>query len=185
MKCIFIRKCIWEKVSLVFAKQIICDFVLSCIVIKEFNLFLHVENLHVLDEIWKLVNLVSYVSQQRGSPWSDAFGIFHNNSCLLELLFFFFFFSLLKTTKICFGFTKMGIFYREKAFHAGKKQEKWLCPLRKICLLRPWWLLQQQTYVFEAQLLQQHMHHKLIPTWKGNIWATLINEYFHLNRRST
>ena len=53
--------------------------------------------------------------------------------------FFFFCFSLLKTTKICFGSTKMGIFYREKAFHAGKKnQEKWLCPLRKICLLRPW-----------------------------------------------
>ena len=53
--------------------------------------------------------------------------------------FFFFFFSLLKTTEICFGSTKMGIFYREKAFHAGKKnQEKLLCPLRKICLLSPW-----------------------------------------------
>ena len=42
-----------------------------------------------------------------------------------DLFFFFFFFffcfSLLKTTKICFGSTKMGIFYREKAFHAGKK----------------------------------------------------------------
>ena len=34
---------------------------------------------------------------------------------------FFFCFSLLKTTEICFGSTKMGIFYREKAFHAGKK----------------------------------------------------------------
>ena len=30
-------------------------------------------------------------------------------------------FSLLKTTKICFVSTKMEIFYREKAFHAGKK----------------------------------------------------------------
>ena len=38
--------------------------------------------------------------------------------------FFFFWFSLYKTTKICFGFTKMGIFYREKAFHAGKNEEK-------------------------------------------------------------
>ena len=28
--------------------------------------------------------------------------------------FFFFFFSLLKTTEICFGCTKMGIFYRKK-----------------------------------------------------------------------
>ena len=38
--------------------------------------------------------------------------------------FFFFCFSLLKTTKICFGSTKMVIFYREKAFHAGKKIRK-------------------------------------------------------------
>ena len=38
--------------------------------------------------------------------------------------FFFFCFSLLKTTKICFGSTKMGIFYRENAFHAGKKNRK-------------------------------------------------------------
>ena len=52
---------------------------------------------------------------------------------------FFFFFSLFKMTKICFGSTKIEIFYQEKAFHAGKKnQEKWLCPLRKIFLLRPW-----------------------------------------------
>ena len=51
-----------------------------------------------------------------------------------------FFFSLLKTTKIYFGSTKMEIFYREKAFYAGKKnQEKWLCTLRKIFLLRPCW----------------------------------------------
>ena len=41
-----------------------------------------------------------------------------------EDLFFFFCFSLLKTMKICFGSTKMGIFYREKAFHAGKKIRK-------------------------------------------------------------
>ena len=31
------------------------------------------------------MNLVSYVSQQRVSPWLDVFGIFHNNSYLLEL----------------------------------------------------------------------------------------------------
>ena len=29
-----------------------------------------------------------------------------------------------QTTEICFGSTKMGIFYREKAFHAGKKIRK-------------------------------------------------------------
>ena len=40
---------------------------------------------------------------------------------------FFFFFFLLFTFEndgICFGSTKMGIFYREKTFHAGKKIRK-------------------------------------------------------------
>ena len=38
--------------------------------------------------------------------------------------------EILKTTKICFGSTEMGILYREKAFHAGKKiRKKTLCPL--------------------------------------------------------
>ena len=38
--------------------------------------------------------------------------------------FVFFCFSRFKTTQICFGSTKMEIFYREKAFHAGKKIRK-------------------------------------------------------------
>ena len=38
--------------------------------------------------------------------------------------FFFFCFSLLKTTEICFGSTKMGIFFREKHFTLGKKISK-------------------------------------------------------------
>ena len=42
----------------------------------------------------------------------------------LFFFFFFFFFWLFKTTKICFGATKMEIFYREKAFHARKKIRK-------------------------------------------------------------
>ena len=37
---------------------------------------------------------------------------------------FFFCCSLFKTTEICFGSTKMGIFYREKAFHARLKIRK-------------------------------------------------------------
>ena len=54
--------------------------------------------------------------------------------------FFFFFFFACHFSKrlICFGSTKMGIFYWEKAFHAGKKnQEKLISPLRKIFLLCP------------------------------------------------
>ena len=34
------------------------------------------------------------------------------------------FFFTFKTTEICFGSTKMGIFYLEKAFHAEKKKQK-------------------------------------------------------------
>ena len=57
---------------------------------------------------------------------------------LFFVLFCFFSFSLFKTTKICFGSTKMEIFYREKSISRWKKnQEKWLCPLRQICQVRP------------------------------------------------
>ena len=60
--------------SLVFTKEIIRDLVLSYIVIEQFYQSTHVENL--LDEIWKLVNMVSYVCQQKGIPCLDTFGIF-------------------------------------------------------------------------------------------------------------
>ena len=62
---------------------------------------------------------------------------------LFFFFFFFFCFSLLKTMKICFGSTKMGIFYREKAFHAGKKiwkndfapSEKYACYAPGPCMM--------------------------------------------------
>ena len=63
------------------------------------------------------------------------------------LFFFFFWLFTFRTTEICFGSTKMGIFYQEKAFHARKKIRKtWLCPLWKIFLLRPWfsWWIQKK-----------------------------------------
>ena len=60
--CPFHKKLrILEQKSCGFAKQIIRDLVSSCFVLEQVNPSLHVENL--LDEIWKLVNLVSYVSQ--------------------------------------------------------------------------------------------------------------------------
>ena len=46
--------------------------------------------------------------------------------------FFFICFSLLKTTEICFGSTKMENFLPGKSIsHWEKIQERWLCPLRK------------------------------------------------------
>ena len=68
---------ICEMMSWCFAKQIIRDLILSVIVIEQFNPSIRVKNL--LGEIWKFVNLVSYASQQRGSPSLDAFGIFHDH----------------------------------------------------------------------------------------------------------
>ena len=47
-------------------------------------------------------------------------------------------FSLLKTMEICFGSTKMGIFYQEKAFHAGKKIRKnYFAPSEKYACYTP------------------------------------------------
>ena len=51
--------------------------------------------------------------------------------------FFFFFFSLFKTTEICFGSTRMGIFYQEKSFHAGKKSGNMTLPPMKNIPLTP------------------------------------------------
>ena len=74
--CPFHKKLrILRKKSLGFAKQIIRDLVSSCL------LLYIIDNL--LGEIWKLVNSVSFVSQQRGSPWLSAFEIFDNNICSL------------------------------------------------------------------------------------------------------
>ena len=72
-------------------------------------------------------------------PFFFFFWLFTFRNDETFFFFFFFCFSLFETTKICFGSTKMEIFYREKHLTPGKKnQEKWLCPLRKIFLLRPW-----------------------------------------------
>ena len=73
------------------------------------------------------------MEEEKVGKWVEDLFIF------ILFIYLFFCFTLLKTTKICFGGTKIEIFYREKAFHAGKKnQEKMTLPLRKIFLLRPW-----------------------------------------------
>ena len=83
---------------------------------------------------------------------------------------FLFCFSLLKTTKICFGCTKMGIFYPEKTFHAGKKIWKWndFAPSEKIYLLRPCYMdwkrkkkkqINKQTNTKQERNKQKWKHH--------------------------
>ena len=44
-------------------------------------------------------------------------------------------------TEICFGTTKMGIFYREKAFHAGEKKiwKNDIAPSEKCACYTPDW----------------------------------------------
>ena len=71
--------------------------------------------------------------------WGDFLSFF------LSFFFFFFlcccfvfvWFSLFKTTEICFGSTKMGIFYREKAFNARKNQENDFSPSEKYSSYAP------------------------------------------------
>ena len=48
-----------------------------------------------------------------------------------------FFFHFWKMTEICFGSTKMGIFYWEKISRREKNQEKWLCPSEKYACFTP------------------------------------------------
>ena len=75
--CPFHKKLeIWvrEEVLRFFIKQIIRNLVSSCIVIHYRQLTCR--NLEVM-------NSVSYVSEQRRSPWLSALEIFRSNSCLL------------------------------------------------------------------------------------------------------
>ena len=61
------------------------------------------------------------IEGRKVTKWGDFF----------FFLFSFFCFSLFKTTEICFGSTKMEIFYQEKAFHTGKKSGKMTLPPQK------------------------------------------------------
>ena len=61
--------------SLVFTKQIISDLVYHALLL----IHLYMSYLPELT-FWKLVNLVSHVSLQKGSRWLDAFRIFNNIS---------------------------------------------------------------------------------------------------------
>ena len=78
-------------------------------------------------------------------------------------------FSLFKTTEICFGSTKMRIFYRENAFHAGKKSEKMtLPPLKYIPLIYASVLHYVQIQFAELKNIKAGI---LILVWKNNFQA--------------
>ena len=64
--------------------------------------------------------------------WGDFLSFFFFLCCC----FVFVWFSLFKTTEICFGSTKMGIFYREKHLTPGKMR-KWLFPPEKYSSYAP------------------------------------------------
>ena len=77
---------------------------------------------------WRIGKKEARKKGKRGENWEEKKEKKENcerEGGKLELevgkFFFFFCFSLLKTTEICFGSTKIRIFYREKAFHVGKK----------------------------------------------------------------
>ena len=77
---------------------------------------------------WKIENGSRKCSKMRRGPYFFVF-VF----VFVCFLFFvsFFLLSLFKTTKICFGSTKIEIFYWEKAFHAGKKLGQMTLPPQK------------------------------------------------------
>ena len=93
---------------------------------------------------WEIENLMRKSYKMRRGPFLFLFFVYVVAFCFLFLFlflfvclgfFFFFCFSLFETTEICFGSTKIKIFYREKAFQAGKKIRKNdFAPLKNISL---------------------------------------------------
>ena len=78
---------------------------------------------------WKLRRKGGKLEMQAGKRQKKRWGPF---------FFFFFCFSLLKTDENLFWVYQNGNFLPGKSISRREKnQEKWLCPLRKICLLRP------------------------------------------------
>ena len=106
--------------------------------------------------------------------------------------FFFFFFSFgfvlflflfllftFKTTEICFGCTKMGIFYRKKVFHTGKKIRKMTLPSLKNIPLTPLAVNlfhQKDGYNIDYRLATQNMHPP------GDFWRPLFFESLSIGK---
>ena len=94
-----------------------------------------------------------------------------------KTFFFFFCSSLFKTTEICFGSIKMGIFYSEKAFHAAKKSGKMtLPPSEKYACYAP---AQSQIASYQYNpVLQSTHHHKVFPVhWPFLLSRSVLHRY--------
>ena len=103
--------------------------------------------------------------------------------------FFFFCFSLLKTTEICLG-TKMGIFNREKAFHAGKKKSgKMTLPPQKNMPVTPLiagWGERRVTHIFRYMVMccaSGLVFHKTISLDIGHILVEKILNGSHFTKK--
>ena len=106
-----------------------------------------------------------------------------------DFFFFFFCLSFFKTTEICFGSTKMRIFYWEKAFHAGKKSEKiTLPPMKNIPLMLlcdAVWKVDNMTLVVRKLNLEIHSFKALFPVL-STPWKTLdlTSRFYSLTSRT-
>ena len=91
--------------------------------------------------------------------------------------FFFFFFTshlIFKTTKICFGSTKMEIFYGEQAFHAGIKIRK-----NDFFTITP--LLKRYRPTNSNASIVHPMHAHIHQHASTFIWTTLLNEKIEIS----
>ena len=71
------------------------------------------------------------IAKREGGKWkieNEVGKVIKRGEDFFFFFFFFFFFSLLKTTEICFGSTKMGIFTGKKHFTRKKKSGKMTLP---------------------------------------------------------
>ena len=93
-------------------------------------------------KIWKIKKLkvenIKWKEEKLQNEEGTLFCLFVFCFVFCFFVFVFFCFSLFKTTEICLGSTKMGIFGWEKSFHAGeKKSGKKTLPHQKNIPLTP------------------------------------------------
>ena len=85
---------------------------------------------------WKLRRKEGKLLKGRWKIWNGSKKVIKEGK---DLSFFFFLLFTFENDGNLFWIYQNGNFLQGKSIsHREKNQEKWLCPLRKICLLRPW-----------------------------------------------